>query len=117
MTSFDRSVVNASNIATPDDRSGVAEPDATNVSVVVSDTKGDTVTFPDVVPSGGSFTTAPMDVSGLVDGTLTATPTFTVRRAAGPVRGRHPDDRQGRRRAAGARSRSAPGGTSRARRP
>ena len=46
--------------------------------MVVSDTKGNEVTFPDVAPSGGLFTTAPMDVSGLVDGTLTATPTFTV---------------------------------------
>jgi hypothetical protein len=78
VTSFDRSTVNASNVATKLTVSGVAQPDATNVSVAVSDTKGNTVTFPDVVPSGGSFTTAAMDVSGLVDGTLTATPTFTV---------------------------------------
>jgi hypothetical protein len=78
VTSFDRSTVNASNVGSPLTVSGVAQPDATNVSVVVSDTRGDKVTFPDVVPSGGSFTTDAMDVSGLVDGTLTATPTFTV---------------------------------------
>jgi hypothetical protein len=78
VTSFDRAAVNAANAGTPLTVSGVAQPDATNVSVVVSDTKGNKVTFPDVVPSGGSFTTAPMDVSGLVDGTLTATATFTV---------------------------------------
>jgi hypothetical protein len=78
VTSFDRSTVNASNVGDPLSVSGVAQPDATNVSVVVSDTKGDKVTFPDLVPSNGSFTTAAMDVSGLVDGTLTATPTFTV---------------------------------------
>src|SRR6478672_7603581 len=51
VTSFDRSVVNASNVATPMTVSGLAEPGATNVSVVVSDTKGNTVTFPNVVPS------------------------------------------------------------------
>lgn len=78
VTSFDRSTVNASNVGSPLTVSGVAQPDATNVSVVVSDTRGGKVTFPDVVPSGGSFTTGAMDVSGLVDGTLTATPTFTV---------------------------------------
>jgi hypothetical protein len=78
VTSFDRAAVNAANVATPLTVSGVAQPDATNVSVVISDTKGDNVTFPDVAPSGGSFTTAAMDVGGLVDGTLTATPTFTV---------------------------------------
>jgi hypothetical protein len=78
VTSFDRSAVNASNVSRPLTVSGVAQPDATNVSVVVSDTRGDKVTFPDVVPSGGSFTTAAMDVSRLVDGALTATPTFTV---------------------------------------
>jgi hypothetical protein len=78
VTSFDRSAVNASNVATPMVISGVAEPGATKVSVVLSDTKGNKVTFPDVVPSGGSFTTAAMDVRGLLDGPLTATPTFTV---------------------------------------
>jgi hypothetical protein len=78
VTSFDRSTVNASNVGDPMTVSGVAQPDATNVSVVVGDTKGNKVTFPDIVPSNGSFTTAAMDVSGLVDGTLTATPTFTV---------------------------------------
>jgi len=78
VTSFDRSTVNAANVSSPLTVSGVAQPDATNVSVVVSDTKGDKVTFPDIAPSGGSFTTGAMDVSGLVDGTLTATPTFTV---------------------------------------
>ena len=36
------------------------------------------MTFPDVAPSGGSFTTAADGRDGLVDGTLTATPTFTV---------------------------------------
>jgi hypothetical protein len=78
VTTFDRPAVNASNVGTPLTVSGVAEPGATNVSVVLSDTKGNKVTFPDVAPSGGSFTTAAMDVSGLLDGTLTATPTFTV---------------------------------------
>jgi len=78
VTSFDPSVVNASNVGSPLTVSGVAEPGATNVSVVVSDTKGDKVTDPHATLSGGSFTTAPLDVHGLVDGTLTATPTFTV---------------------------------------
>jgi hypothetical protein len=78
VTSFDRAAVNASNVGAPLTVSGVAQPDAANVSVVISDTKGDKVAFPDVAPSGGSFTTAAMDVGGLVDGTLTATPTFTV---------------------------------------
>lgn len=78
VTSFDRAAVNVSNVGTPLSLSGVAEPGATNVSVVLTDTKGNKVTFPDVVPSGGAFTTAAMDVSGLLDGTLTATPTFTV---------------------------------------
>ena len=78
VTSFDRSVVNASNVETPMTVSGVAEPGATNVSVVVSDTKGNTVVDPHATLSGGSFTTAGVDVSRLVDGTLTATPTFTV---------------------------------------
>jgi Chitobiase/beta-hexosaminidase C-terminal domain len=78
VTSFDRSAVNVSNVATPMTISGVAEPGATNVSVVLSDTKGNTVTFPNVTPSGGSWSTAALDVSGLLDGTLTATPTFTV---------------------------------------
>ena len=73
-TTSDPSIVNASNAGSPLTVSGIAQPDATNVSVVVSDTKGNEVTFPDVAPSGGLFTTAPMDVSGLVDGTLTATP-------------------------------------------
>jgi len=78
VTSFDRSVVNASNVATPMTVSGVAEPGATNVSVVVSDTKGNKVVDPHAALSGGSFTTAGVDVRGLLDGTLTATPTFTV---------------------------------------
>jgi hypothetical protein len=77
VTSFDRSAVNVANVATPMTISGVAEPGATNVSVVLSDTKGDKVTDPNVVPSNGSWTTT-LDASGLLDGTLTATPTFSV---------------------------------------
>jgi chitobiase/beta-hexosaminidase-like protein len=78
VTSFDPSVLNVSNVGSPLTVRGVAEPGATNVSVVVSDTKGNKVTDPHATLSGGSFTTAPLDVHGLVDGTLTATPTFTV---------------------------------------
>jgi len=58
--------------------SGVAQPDATNVAVTISDPLGHTVTAPPVAPVGGVYTTARMSVSGLSDGTLTATPTFTV---------------------------------------
>jgi chitobiase/beta-hexosaminidase-like protein len=78
VTSSDPAVVNASNVGTPLIVRGVAEPGATNVSVVLSDTKGNKVTDLHAALSGGSFATAPMDVSHLVDGPLTATPTFTV---------------------------------------
>src|SRR3954451_14246198 len=78
VTSFGRAAVNASNVATPLQVSGVAQPDATNVAVTISDPLGHTVTAPPVAPVGGVYTTAGMSVSGLSDGTLTATPTFTV---------------------------------------
>jgi hypothetical protein len=78
VTSFDRSAVNAGNVATPLVVNGVAQPDATKVSVAITDTAGHKVTAPDVVPASGSFTTAGVDVSGLADGTLTATATFTT---------------------------------------
>src|SRR6185436_6276282 len=65
VTSFDPSVVNASNVGSPLTVSGVAEPGATNVSVVVGSTKEDKVTDPHATLSGGSFTTAPLDVHGL----------------------------------------------------
>jgi chitobiase/beta-hexosaminidase-like protein len=78
VTSFDRPAVNAGNVGTPLTVNGVAQADATNVSVAITDTAGHTVTAPGVAPSSGSFTTAGVDVSGLADGTLTATGTFTT---------------------------------------
>src|SRR6185312_6511001 len=46
--------------------------------VAIRDTAGHSVTAPDVTPVDGSYSTAGIDVSGLADGTLTATPTFTT---------------------------------------
>ena len=78
VTSFDRQAVNVANVATALTMNGVAQADASKVSVTIRDTEGHTVKAPDVVPVNGSYTTAGIDVSSLSDGTLTATPTFTT---------------------------------------
>jgi len=78
VTSFGgRTAVNVANAATPLAVSGAAQADVSNVSVTLTDHNGTSMTYPGVAPSGGTWTTAGMDVSGLADGTLTATPTMT----------------------------------------
>jgi hypothetical protein len=78
VTSFGgRTAVNVSNARTPLAVSGAAQADVSDVAVTLTDHNGRSMTYPGVAPSGGTWTTAGLDVSGLADGTLTATPTMT----------------------------------------
>ena len=77
VTQFSEPAVNLSNAGTPVTVTGVSQSDATSVSVAISDGAGHSVTAT-ATPSGGTWATGPVDVSGLSDGTLTATPTMTV---------------------------------------
>jgi hypothetical protein len=77
VTSFDRAAVNAGNAATPLVVNGVVQPDATSVAVTVTD--GTTTLGPvTVTPTNGLFKATGFDVSGLADGTLTATATIAT---------------------------------------
>jgi Chitobiase/beta-hexosaminidase C-terminal domain len=79
VSSFDRAAVNASNVGTNLVVNGVVQPDATSVDVTVTDgTK--TLGPVTVTPTNGLFkaTFPAADVTGLAEGTLTASATITT---------------------------------------
>jgi hypothetical protein len=83
--------VNAANVSTDVVLSGVAQTDATAVSVQIGDSTAATTPVVDGTLSGGSgqqtwtATIAAADVAALADGTLTASATYTT--PAGPIGG------------------------------
>jgi hypothetical protein len=90
VTNFDRAAVNASNAGSPLVVSGVTQPDATSVSVTVTDANGATAGPVTVTPNGGVWKAPGIDVSGLADGALTAgasitTPAQTFNGSAGTI--------------------------------
>jgi hypothetical protein len=78
VSSFDRGAVNASNVASPLVVSGVTQPDATSVSVTVTDDTGKASAPVTVTPVNGTWTAPAIPVSGFADGTLTAHASITV---------------------------------------